>query len=198
MSSHVKHAATTAMALSGLMLLSQFRRDAHDLRERAAALASHCAEHGIGLFGIWGRFSQGLARSWNGDPLPGIEAMRVTMETAERVSAGIFRPMHLGFLAETYACIGERERARELLDEGIARAAKTSASAALIQPILRPTCMVVLPLVQSLAPPRDDRDDTPRYQLRRGFFLPGGAGECGAAGHAAVNFYNAALLGLSV
>jgi tetratricopeptide (TPR) repeat protein len=126
LSSRVKHAATTAMALSGLMLLSQFRRDARDLRERAAALASHCAEHGIGLFGIWGRFSQGLARSWNGDPLPGIEAMRATMEIAERVYADIFRPMHLGFLAETYACIGEPERARELLDEAITRAAKTS------------------------------------------------------------------------
>jgi predicted ATPase len=52
--------------------------------------------------------------------------MRVTMGIAERFYADIFRPMHLGFLAEAYACIGERERARELIDEAITRAAKTS------------------------------------------------------------------------
>jgi predicted ATPase len=126
LSSQVKHAATTAMALSGLLLLAEFRRDARDLEKRSVALATHSAEHGIGLFSIWGRFGQGLARVWSGDPLPGIEAMRATMETAERAYADVFRPMHLGFLAEAYACTGERERARELLDEAIARAATSS------------------------------------------------------------------------
>lgn len=124
-SSRMNHAATTAMTLSGMTVLAEFRRDASDLRARADAQAAHCARNSIATFGGWGRFGQGLARFWNGDPPAGIETMHAAMMTSEKDHAGLFRPMHLGFLAEAHACIGGHARAFELLDEAIALAAKT-------------------------------------------------------------------------
>ena len=48
--------------------------------------------------------------------------MRAAMVAVEATHAGIFRPMHLGFLAEAHASIGEHELALDLLDEAIALA----------------------------------------------------------------------------
>jgi predicted ATPase len=125
MSARINHAATTAMTLSGVTVVTEFRRDPAALREWAGTQATHCAEHSIATFGGWGRFGQGLAQFWNGDAPAGIASMRAAMATAERDHAGLFRPMHLGFLAEAHADVGEREHALDLLNEAIALAKST-------------------------------------------------------------------------
>jgi len=116
----LEHAATSAMVLIGLTHLAEMRRDRVDLRERSRAQATFCAEHGIALYEKWGNFGEGLARFWSSDPEAGIRTMRTAMAAAKTVDADLFRSMHLGFLAEAHASIGERDRALELLDEAIA------------------------------------------------------------------------------
>jgi class 3 adenylate cyclase/predicted ATPase len=125
LSVRLEHPLTSSMALVGMVFLAEFRRDTADLREHADAQVALCAEHGITLFGIWASFSQGLARSWSGDPHAGIVAMRAAMVAAESAHEGMWRPMRLGFLAEVHAGIGERELALALLDEAIALVATT-------------------------------------------------------------------------
>lgn len=120
LSVRLEHPLTSSMALVGKIFLAEFRRDTTDLREPADAQVALCAEHGITLFGIWASFSQGLARSWSGDPRAGIVAMRAAMAAAENAHEGMWRPMRLGFLAEVHAGIGERKLALALLDEAIA------------------------------------------------------------------------------
>jgi predicted ATPase/class 3 adenylate cyclase len=122
LSVRLENANTSSMALFGMMFLAVFRRDTEGLSKYADAQAALCAEYGITMFGIWGNFGQGLAQSWNGKPRDGVVAMRSALVAAENAHMGMFRPMHLGFLAEAHAGIGERELAHALLDEAIALA----------------------------------------------------------------------------
>jgi predicted ATPase len=125
LSVRLENANTSSMALFGKTILAEFRRDIEDLRKYADAQAALCAEYGITMFGNWASFGQGLVQSWSGSPLEGIVAMRAALVTAESAQMGMFRPMHLGYLAEAHAGIGERELALALLDEAIALATAT-------------------------------------------------------------------------
>ncbi len=125
LSVRLEHAFTSSMALVGMTSLAEFRRDTKDLREHADAQAALCAEYGITMFGNWASFSQGLARSWSGDPHAGIVAMRAALVALESAHVSMFHTMHLGFLAEAHAGIGERELALALLDEALALATAT-------------------------------------------------------------------------
>jgi predicted ATPase len=121
----LENANTSCMALFGKTILAEFRRDTEDLRKYADEQAGLCAEYGITMFGNWASFGQGLVQSWSGDPHAGIVAMRAALVAQESAHVGFFHTMHLGFLAEAHAGIGERELARALLDEAIALATPT-------------------------------------------------------------------------
>jgi predicted ATPase len=125
LSVRLENANTSSMALFGKTILAEFRRDTEDLRKYADAQAALCAEYGITMFGNWASFGQGLAQSWSGNPLEGIVAMRAALVAAESAHVSMFSPMHLGYLAEAHAGIGERELARARLDEAIALATPT-------------------------------------------------------------------------
>ena len=125
LSVRLENANTSSMAMVGMTFLAEFRRDAEDLRKYADAQAALCAEYGITMFGNWAKFGQGLVQSWSEDPHAGIVAMRAALVASESAHVGMFHTMHLGFLAEANAGIGERELALALLDEAIALATAT-------------------------------------------------------------------------
>jgi len=74
---------------------------------------------------LWALFWRGAAFARRGDLCQGIDVMRASMAAAATIEAKLFRPLHLGELANAYAHLDQPEIAIGLLDEALATSKKT-------------------------------------------------------------------------
>jgi tetratricopeptide (TPR) repeat protein len=120
----MEHPLTTALALV-TDLLTPIPGGLDPDPARAEAAVRFCAEHRLRNFQIWAEFARGAILARRGDPRSGIAAMRAAIDTAESMCSRLFRPTQLGTLAAAHAKLGEVDQALALLDEALARSART-------------------------------------------------------------------------
>jgi predicted ATPase len=113
------------MALWSAGMLALMRRDVAETADLSTRAVAQCAEHGVTMFGDWAAFCLGWAVFRRGDAAGGVSAMRMALAHADKAHAVLYRPMHLGYLAEACAASGEPAEGFDLLDEAIGLAAQT-------------------------------------------------------------------------
>jgi predicted ATPase len=119
------HPPTLGMVLWAVGMLALLRRDAADTADLSARAVAQCAEHGVTMFGDWAAFCLGWGVFRRGDATRGVSAMRTALAHADRAHAVLYRPIHLGYLAEACASAGEPGEGFRLLDEAIDLAERT-------------------------------------------------------------------------
>jgi class 3 adenylate cyclase/predicted ATPase len=122
----VGHVPLMAFALHcGALLETGFGDDDEPDSGIADEAVAFSVQHGVAAYELWARFWQGAAIARRGDPHQGADVMRASMEAAATIEAKLFRPLHLGQLANAYARLDQPETAIGLLDEALATSEET-------------------------------------------------------------------------
>ena len=78
-----------------------------------------CSQQGLSNFEIWARFALGAIVARRGNPRDGIKTMRAAIDSAEKMSSRLLRPMQYAAVASAHARVGELDEAYRLLDEAL-------------------------------------------------------------------------------
>jgi DNA-binding SARP family transcriptional activator len=114
----LEHAYSQALALAYEAMLHQMRREAGKVLESAEAAVALCDRYGFAYYGDWAHVLIGWARGLE-RPAEGIERIESALERFDATGAQARRPYYLSLLAETYARLGNRERAASIVDAAI-------------------------------------------------------------------------------
>jgi len=96
------HPFSLAVALAYAAMLHQFRREPTEVRARADAARSICAEHGFSYYDAWAAIMNGWAVAEEGDVDDGIARVRVGVRDLRATGAELRLPHYLGILADLY------------------------------------------------------------------------------------------------
>ena len=96
------HPFSSAVALAYAAMLHQFRREPTEVRARADAARSICAEHGFSYYHAWATIMNGWAVAEEGDIEDGIARVRVGVRDLRATGAELRLPHYLGILADIY------------------------------------------------------------------------------------------------
>ena len=111
------HPFSMAVALAYAAMLHQFRREPTEVRARADAARSICAEHGFSYYHAWATIMNGWAVSEEGDVEDGIALVRVGVRDLQATGAELRLPHYLGILADLYCRVQRFEDAIVTLAE---------------------------------------------------------------------------------
>ncbi len=112
------HLYSQTLALAYAALLHQMRLDIDRVRACAEAVVALCERYGFGYYGDWAQALIGWARG-QAHPADGVEIIESALERLDRSRARARRPYYLSLLAETYSHLGDRDRARSILDAAV-------------------------------------------------------------------------------
>jgi class 3 adenylate cyclase/predicted ATPase len=114
----------TAMALSYLALLHQFRRDAEAALKAASEARNICAEYRFDYYGAWSNLVRAWAIAESGELNEGLNAYDVALEEFRRTGACLRISHHLGLKAALLGRAGRASAGLRLIDEAkaVARA----------------------------------------------------------------------------
>ncbi|ANW00027.1 adenylate/guanylate cyclase domain-containing protein [Bradyrhizobium icense] len=116
------HPFSMAVALAYAAMLHQFRREPAEVRARADAVRSICAEHGFSYYHAWATIMNGWAVAEDGDVEDGIARVRVGVRDLRATGAELRLPYYLGILGDLY------RRAQRLEDAIVTLAEARSAA----------------------------------------------------------------------
>jgi len=119
------HPFSQAFALSHATFVSQFRREAKTVLERAEALMTLCSEQGFPQWLPYGMILRGWALTTLGKGAEGIALLRQGLVDHRDARAGLHRPYFLGLLAEAYGEVGQIEEGLAVLNEAFDTVNKT-------------------------------------------------------------------------
>lgn len=119
------HPFSLAFALAFAAFVHQARREVAATRERAEAAIAVCAEHGFAMYHAVGTVFRGWAIAESGEREEGLAVMEGGLEAYSATGAVLVQPYFLALIAEAQARCGRGDRARALLAEALAAAART-------------------------------------------------------------------------
>jgi len=115
------HKYSETLALAYAALLHQMRLDAERTLASGEAVVKLCERYGFAYYGDWARVLIGWAHGLE-QPADGVRRIESALERLDANRAQARRPYYLSLLAQTYSRLGERDRARSILDAAIAMA----------------------------------------------------------------------------
>ena len=123
----LRHHNTTALVLCLRCSLAQFLRDHQAVAIHVAALLTLAAEQGFAYWAAIGQVFQGWVQAEAGEVTAGIVGMRRGLAACEATGAQAYVPYNLALLADMCRRVGDASQGRVLLDEAMARLARTGA-----------------------------------------------------------------------
>jgi len=121
----VNHPVSTAIVWMRDIIFSQYLHEARTVQQRAEALLTLCNEQRISAFLAssitwrgWGLAEQGLTEE-------GIQQIEQGLATARATGLELYRPHHLGLLAEAYGKAGQIKEGLTALAEALAAVDRT-------------------------------------------------------------------------
>jgi tetratricopeptide (TPR) repeat protein len=103
----------------------QFGHEPERLKAYGAEAVDYCNQHGVIMYGLWGRICYGIGLSRSGNPDEAIPLIEAAMRSAEEIDAKLFRPLQLGELALAYDQCGRTDVALCLVEESMGIVVKT-------------------------------------------------------------------------
>lgn len=117
----LRHAFTTSQALYLTCWLHQVRGGSHVIRERAEAMMTLAAEHGLAAWSASATIFHGWAVADSGATEPGIAQMRRGLAAQQALGVQQHMPGLLGLLAGIYMKQDDPVEALKLVDDALAR-----------------------------------------------------------------------------
>ena len=121
LSRRLDHLYSQTLALAYAALLHQMRRDTDRVLEYGETAVALCERYGFGYYGDCAKAVIGWAHGQR-RPSEGTAMIEGALERLDATRAQARRPYYLSLLAETYALVGNRDRAVSILDAAIAMA----------------------------------------------------------------------------
>lgn len=121
----LKHPFSVAFALVFAAFVHQARREIDATRQRADAAIALCTEHGFAMYLAVATVFRGWAIGEAGAVREGLAVMEEGLAAYSATGAVLVRPFYLALIGEACARSGDPERARALLLDGLAGAART-------------------------------------------------------------------------
>ena len=84
-----------------------------------------CSQQGLSNFEMWALFAKGAIVARRGDPREGIRTMHAAIETADKMSSRLFRPVQYATVASAHVKLGEIKEAIKLLEKALRIAEQT-------------------------------------------------------------------------
>jgi DNA-binding SARP family transcriptional activator len=115
------HKYSQTIALAYAAMLHQMRLDREQVLACAEAAVELCERYEFAYYGDWARVLIGWARGRE-RPDEGIAIIESALESLDGQRAQARRPYYLSLLADTYGCIGRRDRTASILERAISMA----------------------------------------------------------------------------
>ena len=112
------HKYSQTLALAYAAMLHQMRGDAGQVRAFAEAAVDLCDRYEFGYYGDWARVLIGWVHGQE-QPDAGVKIIESALAGFDESRAQARRPYYLSLLADTYARMGQRDRAVSILDQAI-------------------------------------------------------------------------------
>jgi class 3 adenylate cyclase/tetratricopeptide (TPR) repeat protein len=114
------HPLTLAYAYAANGLLYHLVGDVDRLERTAARLLAVTSEHGLPMWGAWGRIMRGWALLQRDEAAEGLAEINVGLAEAEAVQFTVMKIHFLGQLAQVFGGLGRSDEAFRMIDEAIA------------------------------------------------------------------------------